>query len=192
MDPIDLSKLKRELRGISQFLGLAAVYAAEAYGTTKWMARPLVDRHFTPGNVARYGWKPLAASTVFARAALSDFNAMARMKGRQGSKGEKMEGRKQRVTPAMVQSGDLRNAMSTTGRATKSGADTATLRFTIPDYGKFHLPGGATIPGKPPTRDFLAPNREDVDAIRQILQQRLDALRGRPSRAPALRPGAPP
>lgn len=187
MKAVDLSKVQKELRGISQFFGLAAVYAAEAYGTTKWMARPIVDGHFTPGNAVRYGWQPLAKSTLTARASLGSFNAMEWLNGRRGSKGEKVGA--VRVSPAMVKSGDLRNAMATTGRALSAGVESATLYFSIPSYGKFHLPGGASTPGKPPVRDFLSPNKADVELIREILIQRLSVLRGKPTRAAGLRPG---
>lgn len=187
---IDLSKLRGELRVLSDFFTLAAVYAAEAYATTKWMARPIVDGHFTPGNVTRYGWKPLAPATLEARGTLGAFNKEAKAKGRRGSKGESHQGR--RVTPALVLTGDLRNAVATTGRAVAGGPDSATAVWSIPDYGVYHLPGGASIPGRPPARDFLHPNAADVQLIQQLLVQRLDALRGRPSRAAGLRPGAPP
>jgi hypothetical protein len=190
MKPIDLSKLKTELRAISQFLSLAAVYAAEAYATTKWMSRPIVDGHFTPGNVGRYGWKPLAASTIAARTTLTTFNKSQRAKGRRGSKGEKVPGK--RVSPALVLSGDLRNAMATTGRAYAAGPDMARATWSVPDYAEYHLPGGASTAGRPPTRDFIKPNAEDVQLIRELIAQRLSVIRGKPSRAPGLRPGAPP
>ena len=186
MNPINLDKVKSSMRKLSDFLGTAAVFAAEMYGTTKTMAQPLVDRHFTPGNCERYGWKPIADSTLKMRANLGEFNKSQRGSGRDRntSRGE-VNSRGTRTTPAMVASGDLRNAMATTGRAHQTGSESAEISWEVPEYAQYHLPGGATTLGRPPERDFTAPNDEDISDITEFMMQRLGELSGNKHRASA-------
>jgi hypothetical protein len=191
MTPAEWEAVRAQTRQVSAFLKDAAVIVGTWYAKGRYGARPIVDRHFTPGNAMRYRWAPLAASTLASRTKHAKHKTIAKAKGFQASRSDKSVGA--RMTPVLVETGALRDAVATTGRVTASGTNTARCTWTVPDYGKWHLPGYAQ-PGRPPVRDYITPNDQDVRDLEAICQQELTARigGGKRTRATFLKPGAPP
>jgi hypothetical protein len=65
--PGDRAVLK--LEAVARALSQLAQVGAEAYANGGHRAEPIVVRHFTPGNAARYGWAPLSPSYAARKAA---------------------------------------------------------------------------------------------------------------------------
>lgn len=159
--------LSRIEGAITALLNLPTV-CAEAYATTKWRARPIIDRHFMADNVARYGWPDLAPSTLLARMGKgAESNKHSRKRGRVATAFAVSLG--PRTTPVLVATGILRNAVMTTAEIEKTGPESVRIMWTVPNYAHWHVDGGSKA-GRPPVRNFLKPNQEDLDDVREVGQ----------------------
>lgn len=163
-----------------------ALVCAQAYCTTKWRDQPIIDRHFTPGNGARYEWEPLKASTLAEKSGqLGIINAALRAKGLRTVKGDKTQG--ERTTPMLVRTGAMRNFVRTEASIFQDGPGKVRVVYDAPDYMHWHVDGG-TKPGRPPKRDWTAANATDIEDIQRIAQQFADQSIGA-GRANPIAPG---
>lgn len=156
------------IEGAMKALEALPTVCAEAYATTKWRARPIIDRHFMADNVACYGWPELSAATLLGRLGGGKAsNEAASRKGWVTTRAAVSLGAG--TLPVLVRSGALRNAILTTAFIERTGPESVLIRWLVPDYAHWHVSGG-TKPGRPPQRNFLKPNDEDLADVRQVGQ----------------------
>lgn len=107
----------------------------------------IVDRHFTTGNEARYGWKPLTPD--YAR--------------------QKREQYGQR--PILVASGRLRQSMRHGTADINNNNFSMTIKFNnAVNYAKYHDAGSPTLPRRSP----VELNVTDIKALRDAMQRSVD------------------
>ena len=173
----------RRMQQVAAALRTAAYAGANAYANGMAGEKPIVDRHFTAGNQARYGWAALSRDYFLAKQrgvrSKTKGGVYFPGNGKTGSKLDKQAGF-QSVTgqlvgigsginaPMLVASGDLRASVAGPKHAlvVGNGGDMVTIRFAnLPEYATYHHTGTDKMPQRSPVDPGPADRAEIVAAM---------------------------
>lgn len=189
----------RRLSSLADAIEALPRIGAEAYADGGGRARPIVDRHFTAGNAARYGWAPLSREYALAKAKGAGVSGKRKTPGTV----KLSSGRRVKVDPAvpfasstgelrgigsganlpmLVRSGDLRESIlsPTLHKIAMSGDSAVITWFGQPKYAAYHHRGL----GRNPLRSPVAPNEEDRRAVSEAMEKWLRAKTGTGGKGP--------
>lgn len=176
------------IRRVAAAMRDALVAGAEAYANGaevggKPRARPIVDRHFTAGNQQRYGWPPLSRDYfmekqhgLIGHQSGGVFNPGGKKKGSRLDKHAEFTSStgigSGTNKPMLVNSGDLRHAVTRTRHAVVMRGDIVTIKFSgLPEYAKYLNEGT----GKMPARSPVHPNEMDRAEVFAVMRRHMDA-----------------
>lgn len=179
-----------QMARVAAALRSAAKAGAEAYANGIAGQKPIVDQHFTAGNQSRYGWAALSRAYflskqaglkgktkngVFQPGGGKTGSRLDKNAGFQSSTGTMMGIGSGTNKPMLVNSGDLRAAVSSGGHAVTSNGDSVTIRFTgLPDYALYLNEGTDRMPQRSP----VEPNELDRIEIVNAMRRHVDASMG--------------
>lgn len=186
MDAITNRALKR-IDAAANALEQLPMVGAQAYANGGGRARPIVDRHFTPGNAERYGWPPLSRDYAMAKAGQAGaLRAGMRKAGRTVSNIDKNvpfrsstgtmsgEGTGPNL-PMLVRTGETREAVNSRGHLVAVKGDIATITFrNLPKQAKWLHEGTARMPVRSP----VEPNRLDAEEVKAEMRKFMDRVVG--------------
>ncbi len=169
MDPAkDNARIVAQLYRMAAIVQAIPLRAAEVYVGKAFRGRPIVERHFTPGNQERYGWDPLNARYAAAKAATQGArNAAARKLGRTVARGAS--------SVMLVRTGALRSAVTGQGHQISQSGDVALVTFeNLPAYAIYLHEGTPKMPKRSP----VEPSESDAAEIKAELEKYLSAQFG--------------
>lgn len=140
---------------------------ANAYANGMYRRDPIVSKHFTSGNQARYAWAHLSPGyALWKLGATRTIKATIKQSGNAVPRG---------ALPMLVLSGKMKAAVLSRNHRIQLEGDVAVITFGhLPAYALAHHQGNAKLPRRSP----VAPNSIDLEEIRAEMAKYLDASLG--------------
>lgn len=162
----------RSLAALAAFFRQLPTIGAEAYANGGLRGRPIVERHFTAGNQARYGWAALTPKyAAFKAGRVTSTRRNLRAAGRVVPRGG---GLPMLVGPSTLghTGGLLRAAVADRKHRVTQTGDVALCHFEgLPDYSEYLHTGT----GKMPKRSPVDPSTADNADLQAEMKKALDA-----------------
>lgn len=186
MDQLTTRALRR-LDAVANALEQLPRVGAQAYANGGGRAKPIVDRHFTPGNAQRYGWPPLSREYAMRKAGqagalrkgmkaagrtVSNIDKSVPFRSSTGTMSGEGAGAN---LPMLVRSGETREAVNSRQHLVAVKGDIATITFrNLPQRAKWLHEGTTRMPIRSP----VEPNALDAEEIKGEMRRYMDRVVG--------------